>query len=47
MLEFADSGLYFVKDKNNFLNPSSQVGSNEKIPAPAGQKNQGILSSLI
>ena len=27
MLEFVDSGLYFVKDKNNFINPLLQVAS--------------------
>ena len=27
MLEFVDSGLYFVKDENNFINPLLQVGS--------------------
>ena len=36
MLEFVDSGLYFVQDENNFMNPLLQVGfgsvsgSNEK-----------------
>ena len=27
MLEFADSDLYFVQDKNNCINPLLQVGS--------------------
>ena len=27
MLEFVDSGLYFVQEKNNFINPLLQVGS--------------------
>ena len=27
MLEFVDSDLYFVQDKNNFINPVLQVGS--------------------
>ena len=27
MIEFVDSDLYFVQDKNNFINPSLQVGS--------------------
>ena len=33
MLEFVDSDLYFVQDKNNFINPLLQVGfgSVEKI----------------
>ena len=30
MLEFVDSGLYFVQDENNFINPLLQVGSVEK-----------------
>ena len=43
MLEFVDSDLYFVQDKNNFKNPLLQVGSGsgsvEKVPDPAGQKS--------
>ena len=41
MLEFVDSGLYFVQDENNFINPLLQVGSgsDEKVPDPAGQKS--------
>ena len=47
MLEFVDSDLYFVQDKNNFINPLLQVGSGsgsvEKLPDPdsdrAGQKS--------
>ena len=27
MLEFVESELYFVQDKNNFINPLLQVGS--------------------
>ena len=27
MLEFVDSDLYFVQDKNNYINPMLQVGS--------------------
>ena len=27
MLEFVDSDLYFVPDKNNFINPLLQVGT--------------------
>ena len=27
MLEFVDSGLCFVQDENNFINPLLQVGS--------------------
>ena len=30
MLESVDSGLYFVQDGNNFINPLLQVGSGEK-----------------
>ena len=43
MLEYVDSDLYIVKDKNNFINPLLQVGSEsgsvEKVPDPAGQKS--------
>ena len=43
MLGFVDSDLYFVQDKNNFINPFLQVGSGsaEKVPDPdpAGQKS--------
>ena len=42
MLEFADSGSYFVQDENNLINPLLHLGSgsNEKVldPDPAGQK---------
>ena len=27
MLEFVNSGFYFVQDENNFINPLLQVGS--------------------
>ena len=30
MLEFVDSGLYFVQDKNDFINPLLQVGSGSR-----------------
>ena len=30
MLEFVDSGLYFVQDENNLINPLLQVGSGSK-----------------
>ena len=30
-LEFVDSGLYFVQDENNFINPLLQVESNVHI----------------
>ena len=45
MLEFVYSDLYFVQDKNNFINPLLQVGSRtdplKKVPDPdpAGQKS--------
>ena len=41
MLEFVDSDLYFVKDKNNLINPLLQVGSGsvEKITGAGGQKS--------
>ena len=45
MLEFVDSHLYFVQDKNNFINPLLQVGSGsgsrsvKKNPNPVGQKS--------
>ena len=50
MLEFVDSGLYFVTDENNFINPLLQVrsgsGSNEKITGSGGQKidESGLMS---
>ena len=47
MLEFVDSDLYFIQDKNNFINSLLQVGSGsdpdplKKVPDPdpAGQKS--------
>ena len=42
MLEFVDSGLCFVQDKNNFINPLLQEGSGsvEKITgSSAGKKS--------
>ena len=40
MLEFVISGLYFVQDENNFINPLLQVGSgsSEKSFGSGGQK---------
>ena len=38
MLEFVDSGLYFVQDENNFINPLLQVGSGLAAEKPT-QKN--------
>ena len=34
MLEFVDSGLYFVQDENNFIHPLLQVVSDEKVSDP-------------
>ena len=34
MLEFVDSGLYFVKDENNLINPLLQVGSESGSDGP-------------
>ena len=49
MLEFVDSGLYFVQDENNFINPFLQVGSGtgsaKKVPDPAGQKPTDLTES--
>ena len=43
MLEFVDSGLYFVQDENNFINPLLQVGSgsDEKSTGSGGPKING------
>ena len=43
MLEFVDSGLYFVQDENNFINPLLQVGSGsvEKSTGSGGPKING------
>ena len=47
----ADSGLYFVQDKNNFRNPLLQVGSgsgsNEKSTGSGGPKINGSIRILI
>ena len=47
MLEFVDSDLYFVEDKNNFINPLLQVGSGsvEKSTGSGGPKITGSGSS--
>ena len=46
MLEFVDSDLYFVQDKNNSINPLLQVGSGsvEKI-AGSGSGGPKITGS--
>ena len=45
MLEFVDSGLYFVTDEYNFINTfllvGSGSGSNEKSTGFGGQKISG------
>ena len=45
MIEFVDSDLYFVQDKNNFINPLLQVGSGsgsvEKRSGSGGPKITG------
>ena len=58
MLEFVDSDLYFVQDKNNFINPLLQVGfgsgsvekstgsGGPKSPDPAGSGYGSGTSSL-
>ena len=51
MLEFVDSDLYFVQDKNDFINPSLQVGSGygyvEKSTGSGGPKITGSGSSSL
>ena len=49
MLEFVDSDLYFVQDKNNFINPLLQVGSGsvEKGAGSGGPKITGSGSSSL
>ena len=43
MLEFVDSDLYFVQDKNNFINPLLQVGSGSGGPKITGSDRIRIL----
>ena len=40
-LEFVDSGLYFVRDENNFIYPSLQVESGEKRNGSGSPKING------
>ena len=51
MLEFVDSDLYFVQDKNNFITPLLQVGSGsgsvEKITGSGWPKITGSGSSSL
>ena len=50
-LEFVYSGLYFVQDQNNFINPLLQVGSGsgsvEKSTGSGGPKITGSGSSSL
>ena len=41
MLKFVNSGLYFVQDENNFINPLLRVGSDEKSTGSGGLKING------
>ena len=43
MHKFVDSGLYFVQDENNFINPLLQIGSGsvEKSTGSGGPKITG------
>ena len=45
MLEFVDSDLYFVQDKNNFINPLLQVGSGSG--AGSAEKSTGSVGPKI
>jgi len=51
MLEFVDSGVYFVQDENNFINPLLKVGSGsgsvEKSTGSGGPKINGSDRILI
>ena len=50
MLDFVDSGLYFVQDENNFIYPLLQVGSGsdeKSFSGPAGQKTDPTASSSL
>ena len=48
MLEFVDSGLYFVQDENNFINPLLQAGSGSGWPKINGSDRiiPGSLASI-
>ena len=41
MLQFVDSDLYFVQDKNNFINPLLQVGSGSGSGSRSVEKSTG------
>ena len=48
MLEFVDFDLYFVQDKNNFINLLLQVGSGsvEKLTDPADPHPWFVLNQI-
>ena len=46
-LEFVDSGFYFVQNKNNFIYPLLQVGSDEKSNGSGKPKINGSGSSSV
>jgi len=41
MLEFVESGLYFVQDENNFINSLLQVGSGSRSGSRSVEKSTG------
>ena len=47
MLEFVDSDLYFVQDKNNFINPLLQVGSGSGGPKNAGSRSSSLPRTVV
>ena len=49
MLEFVDSDLYFVQDKNNFINPLLQVesGSVEKSTGSSSLVRSGLFPGSL
>ena len=46
MLEFVDSDLYFVQDKNNFINPLLQVGSGSGGPKITGSGSSSLIVGM-
>ena len=46
MLEFVDSDLYFVQDKNNLINPLFQVGSGSGVPKITGSSSLVLWHGL-
>ena len=48
MLEFVDSDLYFVQDKNNFINLLLQVGSGSgSVEKSTGSGSSSLLKTLV